>query len=148
MAPSPWLRLTQTERNLVSDLIQNHYNYQKCGVCEKEGADVYWNNPISKGAHRKCFEKIWPTETELVRTIDDLFKHDQDYRINTKAHIAAVRAVKEKCGDGPIITYIEKNGEKAITHLFNTVGVQAAKQFASQVRALESLGIPCPAAKL
>lgn len=46
------------------------------------------------------------------------------------AHVKAIKYVRANCGEDTILTYLEKNGIEALTDLFNTDGVEAAKYYA------------------
>lgn len=117
-----------TEPAAVFESAKMRYVSEKCGVCEKNDADIFWPNPNSRWAHLKCVNQITPIESNLTSAIDELFKDDQQKR--NIAHSVAIKAIKEKCGNDSISTYTEKNGTEAITNLFSTIGVEAAKRYA------------------
>jgi len=128
---SSWMRLSPQNRALISDVVQNSYTSEKCGVCETDGADVCWRSPISNSVHKRCFEKIVVTERKLVQTICALFKKEGEFRNRFEAHVAGVKAVKLVCGALSLENYMDEFGAAAITELFNTVGVQAAHEYAT-----------------
>lgn len=101
-----------------------------CGICEKEERledRVYWPNPMSAKAHKGCFEKIKKSEDLLLKTIFEVFAGQKLCEQKGDTHIEAIRAVKRGCNGETILSYFEKRGEEALTSLFNTVGLQAAK---------------------
>lgn len=39
--------------------------YDLCGICEKEGQEVFWFSPCGKGAHKNCYKLISAAESKL-----------------------------------------------------------------------------------
>jgi len=105
---------------------------EDCGICEQKGATIFWFSPYSRGAHRECFRAIQKAEESLAFTVDQLFKDTVNgERIN--AHIEAIRAVRKACGSETILSFFEKNGEEALSGLFNTVGIAGAKKITAKL---------------
>ena len=129
VVPVAAVPVTDDNKEALVSMITNMYNSEGCGVCEKEGAEVFWFSPYSRCAHARCFKIIEPATSTLYLTIDDLFngaKHGE----HNDAHIKAIKAVRSACGSDTIMSYLEKNGLDALKNLFNTVGVKAVKQYA------------------
>lgn len=108
-----------------------HYSSDHCGICNKPDAETFWPNPTSRWAHFPCISKISPAENLLTKTINELFKDDR--RHQNILHRYAVAAVMEKCKPATLSEFADTNGIEAVTKLFNTVGVAAAKQLAEQI---------------
>ena len=88
---------------------------------KKKGAEVFWFSHYSRCAHAKCFKMIQKAQAHLKVVIDMLFEKKE----RTTAHISAIKAVRLACGSETILSYLEKNGIEALTHLFDTVGIIA-----------------------
>lgn len=116
----------ENKEALVSD-IKKQYDSEGCGVCEKTGAEVFWFSRYSRGAHAKCFKLVEKSEQKLTNTIDEMFKGTKHGERNV-AHIRAVQAVRLACASKTIMSFLEKNGVEALTRLFDTVGIEAAKK--------------------
>jgi hypothetical protein len=129
---SPVKVTDQNKAELVS-MMTNMYNSEGCGICQKPGGEVFWFSPYSRCAHAKCFELIKTSESDLIKIIDGLFKNTEDYGEKNSAHIKAIKAVRAACNSETIMSYLEKNGVDALTRLFNTVGAEAAKKYASKL---------------
>jgi hypothetical protein len=54
----------------------------------------------------------------------------------------AVQAVRKTCDPMTIISYLEVNGSENMTKLFNTIGVEAVKQLATDQQARKQLPEP------
>lgn len=124
--------VTKENKNDLVSMMQDMYNSEGCGICEKEGAEVFWFSPYSRCAHAKCFKMIDVAESALIQNIDDTFKKSTNPGKRNNAHIHAIQAVRAACGQDTILAYLEKNGSTALTNLFNTVGIEAVNQYASK----------------
>ncbi len=113
-------------------MIQDMYNSEGCGICEKEGAEVFWFSPYSRCAHAKCLTMIQVAESALMQKIDDVFKKSTNPGKRNDAHIHAIQAVRAACGQDTILAYLEKKGSTALTNLLITVGIEAVNQYASK----------------
>jgi len=97
---------------------------QNCGVCEKEGGEVFWPNHKSRVAHRICFLRIDPIQAKLIKEILDLFDSFPNLE-KDRAHARAVTAVRVACKT-TLLEFLEKNGTEALKKIFNTIGIRAA----------------------
>lgn len=122
-------KMTDENKDTLVSAMTYLYKSEGCGICEKKGAEVFWFSPFSRCAHAKCVKTIKKTESRLTKSIDLLFKNEKDYRHHNNAHIMAVKAVRQACGSDTILTYLEKNDEYALAHLFNTVGTEAVVRY-------------------
>lgn len=86
--------VTEGNREALHSFVLNMYQSEGCGVCEKEGAEVFWFSPYSRCAHAKCFKQIEAAESTLYQTIDSLFKNEKHYGEQNSAHIKAIKAVR------------------------------------------------------
>ncbi len=124
------MKIPEHESEALSSGMPGLYNYAGCGICEKNGAQVYWFSPFSRCAHAKCVKMIEPAETLLSQTINRLFKESETYEIQNEAHYRAIEAIKAHCGSDSLMEYLEKNGLAALTHLFDNDGVRAVEKYA------------------
>lgn len=114
-----------------------------CGICEERGdlgqsGFVYWYTKNRSSAHFICIQKIGHLEKNLNRTILDLFHSNQLNKSESftnfkRVHIQAIEAVKNACGSETLLSYLEKNGETCLAHLFDTIGIEAAKQMVAKL---------------
>lgn len=109
--------------------VRELFQQEGCGICEKVGADKFWFNPYSSGAHEKCYEKIKKAESYLISVIHAMCPDFESYICSREAHIKAIIAIKAVCDGKTIKASLEKDGIDRITDLFNTVGIPAAKQY-------------------
>lgn len=112
---------------------------QGCGVCEKEGGEVFWFSPYSNCAHHRCFGIISSLDISLVDAIAKLFKdavepaeQDEVRRFRYEARREALTAIREACRPDTILTFHEKYGGDALKTIFRTSGIPAAIQYAAQ----------------
>lgn len=85
--------------------------------------------------HERCVEMIKGAENPLFQKIEELFNNNSgDYRDHNDAHFRAISAIKIAisygCDSETISSYLEKNGESALAHLFNTIGSETVEQYA------------------
>jgi hypothetical protein len=121
----------EQEKRLFLVSVMDHILFPEkgCGICEKpEGKEVIWFSPYSNCAHKKCFKLIEPSISDLIKTIEKLFG-DAIHSCVQNAYHEANKAVRAACGSETIMSYFEKNGESALTNLFNTVGVEAVTKY-------------------
>lgn len=115
---------TQPTRNHCHFPISDPYQTKKCGICEKEGGEVFWPNHASRFAHRICFLRISPIQAELIKEILELFDSAPNLEKN-RAHARAVKAVRIACKT-TLLEFLEKNGSESLKKIFNTIGLRAA----------------------
>ncbi len=128
------ITVTNENKAALATEIMNLYHEEGCGICEKKGAEVFWFSIYSRCAHAKCVVKIRPAETQLLATIDKLFECEVNRGPHNFAHMVAIKAIKRALGPGSLETHLEKQGEKVVTEVFNTVGIEAAKRYAATTR--------------
>lgn len=102
-----------------------------CGICEKEGGDVYWPNHRSKVAHNQCYLRIKESQAKLIQQIIEMYRYMTRSDM-AAAHSRAIRAVRVVCKT-PLIVYFEKNGKEEMTKLFDTVGFEAAAKLPTKL---------------
>lgn len=105
-----------------------------CGICEEAGGgDIYWPTHQGKFTHSSCYQQIQPLESDLNTTIFALFDGAVGgYYFLNEAHKKAIQAVRLACHPDTLLSYLQKNGDLALTRLFNTVGSRAARMYALQ----------------
>lgn len=120
--------------NLSTIKAKSHSDFA-CGICEKEKAlaTVSWPNHYSNAVHSECYSKIKDVECNLFKALNKLFKSEKSFGKLNNSHIEAIKAVRIACGSYSILSYLEKNGADALGKLFNTVGMEAAKKYASSL---------------
>lgn len=133
MVPAVTLTADQVEEYIVMMKRRSDFDPDGCGICEKGNPTVLWFSHHSKAAHRLCYQIIMRADEVLMKTINEQFKSKSDWSEHNFAHRKAVEAVKLACGDATLIEYFEREGEEALVHLFRTVGVQAANEYAELV---------------
>lgn len=42
----------------IADLTMQLVGNEKCGICEKDGAEILWASGFSNGAYLACYQKI------------------------------------------------------------------------------------------
>lgn len=47
--------------------VSNIYALEGCGICEKDGAEVFWFSPHSRCAHAKCIKMIEALKATLIK---------------------------------------------------------------------------------
>ena len=99
------------------------YETEGCGICEKQGAEVFWFSRFSRCAHTVCFKDIENIEADLIAKIETIFDDTSDRNM---AHIRAVEAVKKVLGPVSIKTFLETEGATKLKLKFNSVGQIAA----------------------
>lgn len=107
-----------------------------CGICEKDDVEVFWPNSVSNGAHRICANQIQKPVKSLNKLIVTLFPYDKygsGYGAQNTAHKVAMCAIRQACGSQTIMEYLQKEGETSLAKLFNTVGIDAVKQYKQKV---------------
>ncbi len=112
---------------------------QICGICERgivrtlpENQFTRWATKKSGLVHRECFSLIKPSVDASTEAINHWLEEGCRIRRSwefVSAHTEANEAVKRACCPETVFSYLEKNGEAALTSLFNTVGVDAAKNY-------------------
>lgn len=116
-----------------------------CAICWEDlsEAPVSWNNRINaSSAHTSCVEWIEDAERNLIQVINELFKNipkevkSEKVRLAEKRslHYWAVAAVQKtidtKCGKYTSLKlFAQLNGKHELTSLFNTIGIETAKEF-------------------
>lgn len=119
----------------------NKIRSEGCGICEDGNvlgeSFILWFTDKTRGAHLVCHEKIRHLDEKLTKTIRQLFYNNQlneseNSRKFNQVHREAIKAIKIACGSETILSYLEKNGETRLTHLFQTVGIEAIKQLAKK----------------
>ncbi len=106
-------------------------NQLKCGICGKEGGDKLFPMPDTYLVHGECYELIGPARRRLAEITYKLFNNRNDSKSRRDAHMRAVRAVQKGCAPEMFSSYVSTKGIEALTRLFDTVGMDAAKGFAS-----------------
>lgn len=99
-----------------------------CGVCEEPIQGVLWYGPYPHRVHPTCFDLIDIPESKMVNTVNNLYKSFIDEGEKASAYLTGFDAVRAACGGKTIKEYHSSNGEHALTRLFNTKGIEAAKQ--------------------
>lgn len=117
------IKVTDKNRNELVAKILERYRAEGCGICEKEGAEVWWFSHFSRCAHSVCFGTIKNIEADLMNKIGLVFKNNSDRHM---AHIRAVQAVKKEIGNVSLKTYVETQGANKLKSLFDSVGRMAA----------------------
>jgi len=116
----------------MSRIDRNPSNLALCGICEKQGAEIFWYSPLSQYAHERCVKMIEPSERILHQVVGDLY-NKRGFVPQIEAHIRAIQAVRQACGNDTIYSYFMRNGENALAHLFNTIGIRAAQIYPSKL---------------
>lgn len=104
--------------------LRNNYDCKSCAICEKEDVIFFLFNHNSQIVHKKCYKSIKPAETKLMHIIEGLYK--DTVQEQNKAYTRALRAVKIACGSKTLLSFLDKEGMKTLTDLFDKVGVAAA----------------------
>jgi len=127
------VRITSTNKVALISEAKNMYASEGCGICEKKGGgEVFWFSPYSRTAHAKCDKMIEGAEETLDKIVEELFKHTR-HGEKTSAYSRARKAVRIACGSETIRSFFEKNGVKALSNLYNTVGIEAAKKLPAKL---------------
>lgn len=113
------------------------YLQDSCGICETpieySNESVCWVNPISRTAHKCCYEKIKHSEKQLHEYVTSLCNkiiNGEDQRASwyNKCSSYARGYVREVC-KGSILSYFGKNGEDKLTQVFDGIGCPAAEKY-------------------
>jgi hypothetical protein len=99
-----------------------------CGICQKPGAEVFWQDFESDGAHQQCYDLIRNCEIEIDQQIVQAFYDKRQYR--AKAFMRVTNALKTALGKTSFKEFVDDNGCQALTDLYNTVGKEALKNYA------------------
>lgn len=87
-----------------------------CGICENDETDTYWVNNVTNRAHKTCLKKIQPLDHLLC---DYIYNTCTDPTDTNLAHQYALSVIKSQIGkDNTILTYLEKNGQQALTDIY------------------------------
>lgn len=124
------VRVTDQNRKELMGMVGGMYEAERCGVCEKTGAEVFWFSPVSRCAHSVCYGTIKNIEADLIAKINTIFK-DTGHR--NVAHARAIRAVREELGGVSIKTFLETNGAEQLKSIFDSSGLKAILTFASKL---------------
>lgn len=88
--------MDDSNKNILQNHVRNVYYGEGCGICEREGADVFWFNPKSRRAHKACFELVKELEDDVCEQIKRAFPSNDNGDINF-AHVEVVKAVMGEC---------------------------------------------------
>jgi len=113
----------------VVNTVMQPYVDEGCGICEQRNTsgELGWESHFSRTAHSKCVGLIKTAEKGMCNAINWLF---QDNEKRNAAYRNAVTAVRAACEKRTIEQYCKDEGIRAITKLFDTVGIAAATQYA------------------
>ncbi len=134
----------------------------KCGICKQTDVAglrreaVCWSSFYSGVAHSRCFEVIDSSQAQCTLKIEELFRarygalpnpdciSKQEIAELNLAHALAVQAVEAACGNCSLLTYVNEQGLAALTHIFDTVGIQTVRDYIVTLPAVrrESLDYP------
>lgn len=110
--------------------INNSFTEQ-CGICLKEGADRFWTNLISRGAHNYCLQEIEPFEKKFEDISEQIRLKGlcpNNFIATIHAHKAMISAIQKFCHldlNLSILNFLELYGDKETLLLFNTFGKDA-----------------------
>jgi len=105
---------------------------EPCTICETSSENtqptVLFPRREHNTAHATCEAYIRPATAQLTSTIQTIFSKElsQHYTFNAyEAQRKAIEAVHRECEGKSILRYAETEGLQELTHLCNTVGIQA-----------------------
>ena len=93
-----------------------------CGICQEYGAKRYWPNGLSDYVHASCYKVILKSQVDIINFIEKKF---QDESLRQEAQRTAATAVAYKCFGYTLEEYMLMYDSVAMSHLFNTVGIEA-----------------------
>ncbi|MBS0654751.1 MAG: hypothetical protein JSR46_03155 [Verrucomicrobia bacterium] len=135
--------------NILDSVLYGMAPISDCGICEKNNYErrlINWPNHKGSIVHSTCFDVIKFAVQTLRNKIDGLFAVDKaQWKLNNHvceiaiearkvAQVKAISAVRRACGTN-LRAYVALNGIEALREHCNTVGIDAAIQYADQRRA-------------
>ncbi len=99
----------------------------KCGVCHEEGGTVIWPTSNSTTVHSQCYDLIKRIANRVAEIISSVPISEDSLLRPNEIHVRVVRAVEQVFYPKTIFSYLSENGVEALLKLFNTVGMDAAK---------------------
>lgn len=116
------------KKAVIVSLIENQYNQEGCGICGKEGGDIFWFSPKSRTAHSACSNLLKNIEEDTSKKMNKMF--DQYESIERRglyhtSHKYLAGEVQEQCGNFTILEYFNEHGEDKVKSLFDNATVLA-----------------------
>ncbi len=99
---------------------------------KNQGTMFFLPNPLSFGAHQKCYQMIKRVDSCLCVIIQGLYKN-APYNEQEWAYIRAIGALREACFPETIDSFFEKHGKEALSTLIRTVAIEAVKKIPSKL---------------
>jgi len=109
--------VTDETREPLREFVHSIYHAEGCGICGKEGAEVFWFNPHSRCAHRECYDFLSPALEGAYAVLDEVFGDDNSRK--NDAHHKLVRLVLSQIGQQTILECANKSGIDYLKKLFN-----------------------------
>lgn len=125
------MRMDPETKQAIDKLTYRTLRESGCGVCEKEGGDVFWPNHKSSVAHQHCFQRIKEIQLRLVKHIQEMYHHMPAIE-KTIAYRRAIHAVRITCRE-PLIVFLDKHGKEELSKVFDTAGISAASRRVSRL---------------
>ena len=113
------IELTPETRTVIAQIAIAQIQKGGCGICTKEGGEIWFPNPKNNCAHESCWESLKPVGRDALKKINENCDITHGYQEQNNMCRNLITEVLSKCNGKTLLEYLNEFDKENLKKIFD-----------------------------